>query len=209
MKGKFQTEEAKKKISKSNTGKRIGFAITSKEMNERQKKLKTGFYSSELQSELSKRAEKSIGGLITARKYRIEKEKNSEWYQKLFKKRQACGLKLAEISHKKLNNKYEYNGIFYDSKSEREFAKYLLENNILKEINEENFQINIGNKWYDFLINNIFVEFHPYDFQGRSDGEYFSDRKQNLIKNGYDNKLIVVKTIEDFKYQWSIYGNNR
>ena len=43
MKGKHQSEEAKRKISEANTGKKIGLAVTSEEMNERQKKLKTGF----------------------------------------------------------------------------------------------------------------------------------------------------------------------
>jgi hypothetical protein len=203
MLGKEVSKETRQKISKANTGQKTGFAVTSKEMNERQKELKTGFHDSLLQSDLSKRGNKSNGGQATFERYRKEKELNSDWYKSLYEKKKISGMKLAEISRKYWKNKYVVDNIAYDSKFESKFAQKLLDDRYITSIQEGvNHQIRVGNKWYDFLINDIFVELHPYDFQGRTDEEYYRQRKENLEKHNFYNKLLVVKDFLEFEEKW-------
>jgi hypothetical protein len=50
----------------------------------------------------------------------------------------------------------------------------------------------IGHKEIDFFINNVFIEYHSYNFHGEKD--YFKQRRNNLNKNGYkDYNLVVIK----------------
>lgn len=173
MKGKHFSEEGKRNISKAKKGTKCGWAITSKEMNERQKILKTGFYNSELQSELGKRGAKSFALYI------------------------------------KNKSKYKFENIGFYSKQEMEFAKFLLENKYLEKIEYGvNYNIYVERKIFDFLINDIYIEFHPIwstgkDPRGRTFNEYYKQRRKVLNDNNINNKLIVVLSIKDFINNYS------
>lgn len=216
MLGKKVSNETKKKISNKNKNHpTIGFRTTSKEMNARQKELKTGFYDKNLQSKLSKRANKSNGGKIGGKKsiqilhenYLKSREINGELYQKM-KKASSDNLKKAtEILKQniKQNKKFYFDNIGFYSKSEMCFAKFLVDNKIISHIEYgKNYNIKIGTKTIDFLINNIYIEFHPFlsngkDRQGRNYEEYFKQRKDVLYENNINKKLIVTQSIKEFK----------
>lgn len=129
-------------------------------------------------------------GVIAAHKI-MKKNKlgfyNSKVQSKLGK---IGGAKTAEI----LRNKYGYSfkGIKYSSNMEREIAICIYYQ--FEKIKEgKNYQIKIGNCHIDFFINDIFIEFHPYNALYDRDN-YYLQRRKLLNENGYkDYPLLVIK----------------
>jgi len=101
----------------------------------------------------------------------------------------------------KRNNRYK--GLFFGSKGELATAKFL-EKNIsdFRLLLGKTFQINVGSRYFDFLVKKTFIEFHPgtnwcHDIKGK---EYYDFRRKILDDNGYDDfKLVVLEKIPKTK----------
>ena len=105
------------------------------------------------------------------------------------------GQKTIEILRK--NKSYYWKGVAFDSNAERKVAQLLL--NQPKE--GINCHIKIGSKTFDFfpqnydkLYENTLIEYHPYDFDGRSVEEYTKIRLNALHNSKYVNIPLIVLT---------------
>ena len=92
---------------------------------------------------------------------------------------------------------YKWKKVGFLSKQELECAKILLD----KLIKGVNCHVRVGNKIIDFKINNVFIEFHPWDFNKLTDEQYCSQRRKVLDENGFkDNQLIILKSLEEAQH---------
>ena len=86
---------------------------------------------------------------------------------------------------------------------ERDFAKIILK----IPLEDVNCHIKMGRKIVDFypqsydkMFQGKFVEFHPYDFEGRGYEEYYKKRRKVLDNGGFkDKELIVIKNLNELK----------
>lgn len=98
---------------------------------------------------------------------------------------------------------YFYDSVSFESKAELQIAKWLLKYNIIARVLKgENYQFRIGNKFFDFKLNNIFIEYHPtqfFKYHGAKFGfDYFVARRQILDENNYNNcELFVFDNLHD------------
>ena len=123
---------------------------------------------------------------------------NSELQRQLGKK---GGLKTIQILRK--NSKYLWDGVKFMSNMEVQCAKKILK----RPIDGINCNIIIGTKTIDFYPQSYdkkfqgkLAEFHPWDKDGRTFEQYYSDRRKILDENGYkDVELIVIKSLTDIK----------
>lgn len=124
---------------------------------------------------------------------------NSELQKELSKRAYASRIK---------NSPYVWKNVGFLSKQELECSKILLENE--KPIKNINCHVKIGNKIFDFKINNTFIEYHCFDennkeikaIYGRSLSylQYYKKRRKVLDENGYkDDKLIIFKNLKEVK----------
>lgn len=154
---------------------------------------------------------------------KILKRLNKGFYGLTYKQHSAIGKISGKLGWKKANetNKRNGTGIYnfrtniksiesnrknksiklfnmsFDSNLEKEIALCLLKQKFIKKlINRINCHIVVGHKEYDFLIQNrnLFLEYHPWDWNKLTEMEYYNKRRNNLNINGYKNyNLIVIK----------------
>ncbi len=165
------------------------------------KKNNKGFWNSKLQQELNKRAniinKKNKTGMWNPNFSKIGNDvqkilKTGYWNPEVGRKSgKLGGLRTATILREK--KRIKFNGIYFDSYAECEIGMnihYQIEK--LKE--GKNYQIKVGFKLIDFFINSCFIEYHPWDFAGRTHKEYYKERRKILNDNGYKNyPLMVIK----------------
>lgn len=98
---------------------------------------------------------------------------------------------------------YFWDDVLFLSNEEMKCAKLLL----TTPINGINCNIKIGRKIIDFfpqsydkLYQNKLVEFHPWDWNGLSEEEYYNQRKQAIEESDYkDIPLIVITSLDELK----------
>lgn len=160
----------------------------------------TGLYNSKI---------KQLGGIISAKKdkrlkrkfYNLNFQKNCQ--KKAYKinkknKTSACFDKslqiqggLASIKILRKQRKIEkYNNVLLDSSGEKEIAMNLRHQFKINFKEGQNIHITIGEKEYDFFVNNSFLEWHPIYNTKRED--YYSTRRKNLNKFGYKNNPLII-----------------
>jgi len=184
----------------SKMGKRGG-----KKASEIERKKGINFFSRSFQKEMSKRMVK---------KYQSKKE--GCFNPEVIKKRAMMGVEAHKkngelffnsdfqremgargIKALRKNKNIIFNKIFFDSAGECEFGMcihYQIEK--LKE--GKNYQIKIDRFTYDFLINGLFIEYHPYNplYSGEDINlnKYYKSRRALLDKTGYkEYPLLIVK----------------
>ena len=91
----------------------------------------------------------------------------------------------------------------FGSKSELKCAK-ILNKCGMPLIDGETVHFKIGLKEIDFRVKNVnilpdgtFIEYHPYDRDGRTNEKYYKERRKVLDENGYNDKLIVFKSLKE------------
>jgi len=100
------------------------------------------------------------------------------------------------------NMPYNFMGVNFLSKVEKDFCKWLVKiGRIKRPISGKNVHVYIGGKEFDFLIEKMFIELHPWVTMHHSDyEEYYNERRKILDENGYENYgLIVVTNYGDWK----------
>lgn len=90
---------------------------------------------------------------------------------------------------------YVFMNIKFDSQEELAFAKVLFNNNIITQFLEnKNCHIKVSVYEFDFKIENIFIEYHPW-CKELTHKQYYTSRRRILNENGFEkNKLIVIKS---------------
>lgn len=90
---------------------------------------------------------------------------------------------------------YVFANTKFDSQEELAFAKALFDNNIITQfIENKNCHIRVDVYEFDFLINNIFIEYHPWSKE-LTHKQYYAFRRKILNENGFkNNKLIVIES---------------
>ena len=117
---------------------------------------------------------------------------DSELQSRMGKRGGKIGGKISARNLRKKKNIKWWN-VNFDSLQEREAAKLLLK----RPQPGKNYQIEVGSKSFDFLIGDIFIEYHPFDFT-RTVIEYYDERRKSLDENGFeDYKLVVLKSIRE------------
>jgi hypothetical protein len=93
---------------------------------------------------------------------------------------------------------YWFMGVPFDSNEEMECAK--LFNKYFGWIPEEriNCHIKLKNGEIDFLVNDIFIEYHRWESKNKIN-EYYQKRRKILDKNGKNNELFVFRNLGDVK----------
>ncbi len=102
-----------------------------------------------------------------------------------------------------LRNKkpFVFMGVHFLSNLEITVCKKFIEYGFFKRpIDGINCNVKVGSNIIDFRpIQNLFVEFHPWDMDGREPKEYFNMRRSILDNNGFQNcKLIVLRDLRKF-----------
>jgi len=88
--------------------------------------------------------------------------------------------------------RYLYNGLYFDSISEMKIG-ILLEKVGYNLVSGVNFQISVGNKFIDFFINGIFIEYHPIlYFHKHTAKQYYKQRRKVLDENGFKNNPLII-----------------
>lgn len=95
---------------------------------------------------------------------------------------------------------YEFMGCKFDSKQEMKVTKIFNEKLGFVPKERINCHIKVDGIEFDFLLNDIFIEWHPWDRRLNFE-EYYDKRKKILEKNKLNNGLIVfdkLNNIESF-----------
>jgi len=162
------------------------------------KENKTGLYDSK------NRCIDGRGGKITAQRYggwagmhKFSKERTpKKYFENLSKFSKSSGKSggLASIKSRRKNFPYWFKGISFDSNGEREIAMNIYYQFNIKLEERKNCHVRIGLKEYDFFVNNIFIEFHPWNMNHNSMKDYIKERRTNLNRNGYkEYPLLIIK----------------
>lgn len=124
------------------------------------------------------------------KKYR---KKCSEWGRKA---RRLNGINGIKISRQ--NKPYWFMKTPFDSLEEKECAKLFHKH--LAWIPKEgiNCHIELKNGEIDFLVNDIFIEYHRWESKNKIN-EYYQKRRKILDKNGKNNELFVFRNLGDVK----------
>lgn len=130
-----------------------------------------------------------------------KKEKKKENPELSHMKSVQSGINSAESRRK--NSPYLWDGVSFLSNEECKCAKLLLS----KPIDGVNCNIKIGKKIIDFypqqndkLFQGKFVEFHPWDWNGLTENEYYKQRKKVIDNSEFKNKeLIVITNLNSLK----------
>lgn len=144
----------------------------------------------------------------------IMKKTQKEWKQKDPIGYHEHHVKIGKISHKKnpnlvkenalkthkiirKNKPYIWKGVHFMSRNEMEVAKLLL----IEPIAGINCHVKINGKIIDFFpqdndlqFQNCFVEYHPWDWCGRTIEKYTADRKQIIENSEYRGTSLIVIT---------------
>lgn len=104
-------------------------------------------------------------------------------------------------------------GCKFDSNQEMEVCKLLVNHGIIqKPIEGKNVHIKLGKNDVDFLINGIFIEFHPCGVFGRNRlknetyESYFKERRTLLDKHGFPKSSLIL--ISNFKKFFQFVDKN-
>lgn len=172
---------------------------------------KTGFFDSKLQSRLGKKGgKKSVeinkknktGCFFNPKLREIARKKSSTFSGMTHEQHVEMGLMMGHIIGKiggaksvesiRNNSPYIFKGIHFSNSLEREIGVNIYYQ-FGKLIVGKNYQVKVGSLTYDFLINNTFIEFHPWD-RRLTPEEYYSWRRENLDNNGFkEYDLLVIK----------------
>ena len=155
------------------------------------RKMKKGFFDSNLQSILGKR-----GAEVN------RKNKTNSYFD--IKIHRTNGLKA--VRKNRLNKPYWFLHAPFDSKQEKTIFRELMLFGLIPE-ESINCHIELGGKEIDGLLwDFLFFEYHPWDRKGLK--RYYNKRRKLLDKNGHsDNPLWLIKSmsqLNDFKEK--IYG---
>jgi len=149
------------------------------------KRKKTGLYDSKIHYMGT-----SIGGKAGA--VTCKKEKLGVFFNPKIKK-EICslgGLSAQKTLRRNIRNLY-CQANYYDSKAEIEIYLCLKAQFKYEPQDNKTLHVNVGNFEYDYLLNRIFIEYHPWDLKFTS-LQYYNRRRKNLDKNGYKNYSLIV-----------------
>lgn len=164
----FWNSEIQIKLSKKGTKIGVPRAVISNRLNS------TGFYSAEIQQQCRASRIKNNSGWA-----------NSDIQRELAHK--------AIIAIRKRRRKLIFNNCKFDSYGELEFAMNLYNQLEIKLIEKKTVHVRVGKCEYDFFINGVFIEYHPYCITSDHDS-YYNYRRKNLNENGCAKyPLIVIK----------------
>lgn len=94
------------------------------------------------------------------------------------------------------NSPYWFMGVPFDSNGERQVAKKLHELTGFVPTEGTNCHFKVDGGEIDFLVNGVFIEYHPWDRKLSSE-QYYEQRRKLLDKNGYKSaRLQVVYSVE-------------
>ncbi len=178
-------------MGKGKTGIKKGWAILKERAPER-------FYKS--QSELGKR-----GGKATVAKYggwssfhKIFKKRNPDAYHEHFADVSRIGA-LAALRSRRENYPYYINDVPFDSGEERQAMRIICKKFNIVPIEGVNCHVGVNGGEIDFRpIENLFIEYHPWDQNGLTRDQYFDKRRKLLDENGFrDCKLVVAESLDE------------
>jgi len=148
-----------------------------------QRKNKTGFFNPKHQIQ-------QLGGYASQKTL---KKKGLGFYNPQTTKR--------AMESRRQNYPFWFLGVPFDSDIERKVAKQLFLNLFFIPKERVNCHIKLNGGEFDFFIwNQIFIEFHPWDWNGNSIKKYYKKRRRILDKNGYrEYPLITIDSIDKLK----------
>jgi len=166
----------------------------------------TNFFNSDYQREMGRRGGKKIK----------EMRKNSKEFNKKYiemcrmggyavhKKYPGLAYRNALLSLKSLrkNRPYKFMDCNFDSNKERECCKLLIYHKIIKNpVEGVNIHFQVDSIEIDFFPQQkIFIEYHPWDWNGRTTEEYYQERRKILNENDFcEFPLIITKKLADFE----------
>jgi len=189
---------------------------------EKNRKNRTGaFFDSKIKSETTKKTHKKYPNMIQKIAETNRRNKTSAYHNKELQRinGRKGGLRVKELYPNhfskigkisglrtikliRANKPYRFMGVNFDSKAEKEIAMIFHKKINLLLVEGKNCHVRVGFKEYDFFINGIFIEFHPFDMNRLTDKEYYLGRRKNLDKNGFKNyPLIVIKNKNELKQE--------
>lgn len=99
----------------------------------------------------------------------------------------------------RLNKPYKFLNVLFDSNEEKEVAKMLHNTLQFVPIERKNCHVKIGTKEFDFILNDIVIDYHPWD-KRYTLKQYFNIRRKILDNSGYRHcKYYVFKSIDEIQ----------
>lgn len=210
--GRHYTEETRRRMSEAHRGKCL-----SEETRRRMSEARKGeTFSVDRRRKISDAKQKfareypdkmlelaRIGGRASVKKYggwfgyhKIYKEKNPHEYHKQYSERGIASI----ISHRE-KYPYWFMGVPFDSEGEKQAMILLCETFNIPPVEGVNCHIRVNGGEIDFRpVENLFIEYHPHDWDGLTHDQYYDQRRKLLDENGFRScKLVVVKSLEELE----------
>lgn len=107
---------------------------------------------------------------------------------------------LASIAFQRENGPYWYRGVPFASGEERQAMVVLCEKFNITPIEGVNCHIKVNGGEIDFRLGNLFVEYHPHDWDGLTHNQYYEQRRRILDENGFQAcRLVVVESLKELE----------
>lgn len=184
----FPMSKQARRLNNSKAGK-IGGKLGGKAGTRTQMKNKIGIFGF---SKEKRRSVASLAGKMTAIKHpnhsRQTMLNTHKKYPNLSKQNAMKSIKTMRMNIRA----YKYKSNFYDSRWEAEIAICIEHQFDIELIENQTIHVRVGYLEYDFLINDVFVEYHPTTFGNGSLEDYYIKRRKNLNTEGYSEYELVV-----------------
>ncbi len=108
---------------------------------------------------------------------------------------------LAAIMSLRNHHLHRFAGVLFDSREEKQAAQIICNRYATTPIEGVNCHVRMNGGEVDFrLESTLFVEYHPRDWDGLTDEQYYNQRRKMLDDNGYrDNRLFVAKSLDELR----------
>lgn len=106
---------------------------------------------------------------------------------------------LVSLATQRKNVPFWWYGVPFDSEEEKQAIIVLCEKFNIKPIKGVNCHVRVNGGEIDFRPKeDLFVEYHPYDWNGLTHDQYYEQRRKLLDENGFQNcELIVAKSLKE------------
>lgn len=210
MKGKHHTVEVRRKLNESNKGElnsnygKHPTVETRRKMSEAHKGKHHTIEARRKIGESHKRENDRMKG----KHHSMETKKKMSEARKNFIKEhpneaQETGKKagLAALASLRKNSPYYLDNVPFASGEERQAMIIICEKFDIVPIEGKNCHVRMNGKEIDFRpFDNLFVEYHPRDWDDLTPNQYYEQRKKLLDENGFQNcKLIVTESLDELR----------
>lgn len=195
-KGKHPTEETRRKLSEAHKGKSFTKEHRKKigEANKRRR------HSRETREKIS---EAKKGKPLSEEHRRKLSDAHVDFTRKHPAEARENGRKgaLAATASRRKNAPFWFAGVPFDSSDEKQAMIVLCEKFNIAPVEGVNCHVRVNGGEIDFKpVENLFVEYHPWDRNGLSSEQYYNQRRKLLDENGFqDCRLVVVKSLEEMR----------